>query len=569
MFSNIGRGPQVKKAVSTVNHSAKVFASKRFNSTSPHAPTPKFPQLKESDKFPDGTPDYVKLILTSKVYDFMDETPLTHAVSLSSKLNTNVYLKREDMTPVFSFKLRGASNMIGNLSDEQKKKGIVACSAGNHAQGVAYSANKLGIESTIVMPLATPEIKFKNVRRLGSNVVLYGDDFDAAKSECKRLELQEGYTNIPPFDHPYVIAGQGTIAMELLRQISGSKINAVFCAIGGGGLIAGVAAYLKRIAPHIKVIGVETYDAPAMHGSLKNGEIKTLDKVGSFADGTAVKVVGTETFRVCSKYVDETVLVNTDEISAAIKDVFEDTRAIVEPSGAMTVAGIKKYISAHSEIDHSKNSYISVLSGANMNFDRLRFVAERAVLGEGREVFMLVAIPDVPGSFLKLQNVIHPRSVTEFSYRYSLKISQGGEVKTNNAYIYTSFRVNSRELEVEEVINKLSALGFEAVDISDNEIAKNHGRYLVGGNADLPNERLLSFTFPEKPGALTTFLTHMKNQWNLTLFHYRNHGQDVGKVLVGLDVPPQDEEKLEKFLEDLKYDYQNVTDNYVLQKFLK
>lgn len=524
--------------------------------------------LPSSALLEDGTPDYVKLILTSKVYDFLDETPLTNAVSLSLKLGAKVMLKREDETPVFSFKLRGAGNMVGNLTEEQKSKGIIACSAGNHAQGVAFSAKKLGINLTIVMPLATPEIKFKNVRRLGSNVVLYGDDFDAAKEECKRLELQDGLTNIPPFDHPYVIAGQGTIAMELLRQVSSSNLNAVFCAIGGGGLISGVAAYLKRIAPHVKIIGVETYDAAGMRKALEKGNIDPLESVGSFADGTAVKVVGSETFRLCSKYVDEVVLVNTDEICAAIKDVFEDTRAIVEPSGAMTVAGLKKYVKQHPEISHKDKTYVSVLSGANMNFDRLRFVSERAVLGGGKEVFMLVGIPDVPGSFNKLQNVIHPRSVTEFSYRYSMKNAKSG-VKTNNAYIYTSFSVNDREKEVKEIQEKLADLGFESFDISDNEIAKSHGRYLVGGNAELPNERLLSFEFPEKPGALTSFLAQLKNRWNLTLFHYRNHGQDIGKVLVGLDVPETDQDRLDSFLKEVKYKSRDVTDDFVLQKFLK
>lgn len=550
-------------------------ASYRFNSTASKTttatPTTKqtklFPELRDADRNPDGTPDYVKLILTSKVYDFINETPVTHAVSLSSKTNSNIVLKREDTTPVFSFKLRGAANMVGHLTAEQKNKGIVACSAGNHAQGVAYSAAKLGILSTIVMPQATPEIKFKNVSRLGSKVVLYGDDFDSAKAECKRLEVQEGYTNIPPFDHPYVIAGQGTIAMELLRQISAGKISAVFCAIGGGGLIAGVGAYLKRIAPHVKIIGVETEDAPAMYSSLKNNKITALDQVGSFADGTAVKVVGTETFRLCQKYVDEIVLVNTDQISAAIKDIFEDTRTIVEPSGAMTVAGVKKYVSQHPEIDHADKTYVPVLSGANMNFDRLRFVAERAVLGGGKEVFMLVSIPDVPGSFSKLQNVIHPRSVTEFSYRYSLKNAKEGD--KNNAYIYTSFSVNDRTREVNEIIEQLRELGFGAVDISDNEIAKSHGRYLVGGNADLPNEKIISFAFPEKPGALKKFLASLQNRWNLTLFHYRNHGQDVSKVLAGLDVPPEDEAQLEEILKNLNYYYKDVTDDYVLQRYLK
>jgi threonine dehydratase len=450
--------------------------------------------------------------------------------------------------------------MIAKLDSASRNKGVIACSAGNHAQGVAFSAKQLGIPATIVMPVATPSIKYQNVSRLGSQVVLYGEDFDSAKGECTRLSAENGLTNIPPFDHPYVIAGQGTIAMELLRQTNGEKISAVFCAVGGGGLISGIGSYLKRIAPHIKIIGVETYDADALYQSLKHNEKVNLKTVGNFADGTAVKVLGNETYRVASTVVDEVVRVDTDEICAAIKDVFEDTRSIVEPSGAMTVAGMKRYIESHPELDHGKATYIPVLSGANINFDRLRFVSERAVLGEGKEVFMLISIPDVPGSFQQLQNVIHPRTVTEFSYRFN--------EDQKDAFIYTSFSVVDRKKELSQVLKELNQLNFEAIDISQNEMAKSHGRYLVGGQANLPNERLYTFEFPEKPSALTNFLECLKGSWNLTLFHYRNHGSDIGKVLAGFDVPDADLPKFQQFLDDIGYVYADESDNMVYKKLL-
>lgn len=364
-------------------------------------------ELKPDELLTDNTPDYVRLVLRSSVYDVIKESPISHGVGLSSRLNTNVQLKREDLLPVFSFKLRGAYNMIAKLDDTQRNQGVIACSAGNHAQGVAYAARHLDIPATIVMPVSTPSIKYQNVSRLGSQVVLYGNDFDEAKAECTKLAEERGLTNIPPFDHPYVIAGQGTVAMEILRQVYNSnKIGAVFVPVGGGGLIAGVGAYLKRVTPHIKIIGVETHDAATLHTSLQRNKRTNLASVGTFADGTSVRIIGEETFRVAREVVDEIVLVNTDEICAAVKDVFEDTRSIVEPSGALAVAGMKKYITQlHPEIDHSKQTYVPILSGANMNFDRLRFVSERAVLGEGKEVFMLVTIPDVPGSFKKCRRL--------------------------------------------------------------------------------------------------------------------------------------------------------------------
>lgn len=526
--------------------------------------------LKLDELLVDNTPDYVRLILRSTVYDVIHETPVNHAVGLSSRLNTRVEMKREDLLPVFSFKLRGAYNMIAKLDEAQKHQGVIACSAGNHAQGVAFAARHMHIPATIVMPVCTPSIKYQNVSRLGSQVVLYGNDFDEAKAECARLSEERGLTNIPPFDHPYVIAGQGTVAMEILRQVHNfNRIGAVFVPVGGGGLIAGVGAYLKRIAPHIKVIGVETFDAPTLSTSLNAGKRVNLESVGSFADGTSVRLIGEETFRVCQDVVDEVVLVNTDEICAAIKDIFEDTRSILEPSGALSVAGMKKYVlQAHPEIDHSKHTYVPILSGANMNFDRLRFVSERAVLGEGKEVFLLVTIPDVPGSFKKLQKVIHPRSVTEFSYRYNEHRHESSS-EVPKAYIYTSFSVVDREKEIKQVMQQIHNLGFEAVDISDNEMAKSHGRYLVGGASKVPNERIISFEFPERPGALTKFLAGLSDSWNLTLFHYRNHGADIGKVLVGISVPPRENLTFQKFLDDLGYKYTDEADNAVYQKLLK
>lgn len=536
----------------------------RFSSSAPN-----YPELAPSDYTAQGEPDYLKLILTSRVYDVVDNagSPLSHAVNLSHKCNAKIHLKREDLLPVFSFKLRGAYNMIAKLHLKTPLNGVIACLAGNHAQGVAYSAAKLKIPSTIVMPTATPSIKYTNVSRLGSQVVLYGEDFDAAKLECARLGALNNLTDIPPFDHPYVIAGQGTVALELTRQIVLDDLDAVFVPVGGGGLVAGVATYLKKVAPHVKIIGVETYDADALYQSKKAHEQVRLDSVGIFADGTAVKILGNETWRLCHKYVDEVVRVNTDETCAAIKDIFEDTRSIVEPSGALGVAGMKKYIQQNSDIDHSSKTYIPVLSGANMNFDRLRFVSERAVLGEGKEVSFVVTIPERPGEFAKLQQIIHPRSITEFSYRYS---------KNDTANIYVSFNVQNKNKEVESIIETMTNADhqYEVVDISDNELAKTHGRYLVGGKRNVSEkisvERLFQFEFPERPGALTKFLQAMKNNWDITLFHYRNHGNDIGKVLCAFVLPEDTSEaEFHEVLKELGYKYVDESENVVYSKFLK
>lgn len=530
----------------------------------------KYPELAESDFQNNGEPDYVKLILTSRVYDVVDNagSPLSHAVNLSHRCNANIFLKREDLLPVFSFKLRGAYNMIAKLNSKDSLNGVIACSAGNHAQGVAYSAAKLKIPSTIVMPTATPSIKYNNVSRLGSQVVLYGEDFDAAKQECARLCSLNNLTDIPPFDHPYVIAGQGTIALELTKQLILDQLDAVFVPVGGGGLIAGISTYLKKVAPHVRIIGVETYDADALYRSLKESKRAKLDQVGLFADGTAVKILGEETWRLCHKYVDEVVRVTTDEACAAIKDIFEDTRSIVEPSGALGVAGMKKYIQQTADtIDHKRKTYIPILSGANMNFDRLRFISERAVLGEGKEVSFAVTIPERPGEFARLQKIIHPRAITEFSYRLS-----GDDI----AHIYVSFNVQNKSKEVNAIIEEMTneEHSYEVVDISDNELAKTHGRYLVGGQtekcAKTSNERLLQFEFPERPGALTKFLQSLKRNWDITLFHYRNHGNDVGKVLCGFVLPEEtSEEEFHNFLLTLGYEYVDETENVVYEKFLK
>ncbi|KAI5858395.1 tryptophan synthase beta subunit-like PLP-dependent enzyme [Tricharina praecox] len=514
-----------------------------------------------SMNLPDGTPDYLRLILTSRIYDVLKETPVTSAVNLSGKLGYKVLLKREDLQPVFSFKVRGAYNKMAHLPVEERWKGVVACSAGNHAQGVAFSAKHLGIPATIVMPLGTPTIKHQNVSRLGGRVILYGQDFDSAKEECKRLEIKHGLTNIPPFDDPYVIAGQGTIGMELLRQCNIADLEAVFCCVGGGGLIAGIAVYLKRVAPHVKIIGVETYDANAMVQSLKEGTRVTLQEVGLFADGAAVKVVGEETFRLCKEHVDEVIQVTTDETCAAIKDVFLDTRSIVEPAGALALAGLKKYATRHQPSSPS-SSLCAILSGANMDFDRLRFVAERARLGEGNEVLLSVIVPDQPKVFNSMMQCILPRPVTEFSYRFG---------DPDKAVIFMSILVQDRDTEIPQILGSFQKKGFVGHDISENELAKSHARYLVGGrlpDAITVEERLYRFEFPERPGALGKFLELLNPEFNISLFHYRNHGGDVGKVLVGIQVPPGKKADLEMFLSELGYPFVDETQNLVYRNYL-
>ncbi|GAA5889467.1 hypothetical protein JCM5296_006370 [Sporobolomyces johnsonii] len=557
------------------------------------APRPSFPANKELYTRvpphllkPDGTPNYMIMSLTSNVYSILPDggTPLTPAVSLSQRLGNQILLKREDLTPVFSFKLRGAYNLMKQLSDEERWRGVIACSAGNHAQGVALSGRELGIACTIVMPLNTPSIKYQNVDRLGAKVVLHGADFDEAQRECARLAKVHGLTVIPPFNDPYVIAGQGTAAVEVLRQTDVSKLDAVFVPVGGGGFLAGMAAYIKAVAPpHVKVIGVETYDADCLAQTLKAGQRLTLSEVGLFADGTAVRQMGDESLRVCADLVDEIVLVSNDELCAAIKDVFSETRSVPEPSGALGVAGAKKYIQQNNLLGKNKR-FVSVVSGANINFSRLRFIAERAELGEGKEAMLRVIIPEKPGAFLALHSVIHPRAVTEFVYRYS---------SSKRAFIFLSFYLSSasralsfsttaqsgtstpvlspqeaRHEELSSIVSALKTQGMKALDISDNEMAKSHARYLVGGKSKVANERMFRFEFPERPGALRKFLEGLGTRFNISLFHYRNHGGDVGKILCGIQVPPAESNAFGEWLQALKYPYVEETDNPAYADFL-
>ncbi|PGH14065.1 threonine ammonia-lyase, biosynthetic [Polytolypa hystricis UAMH7299] len=510
---------------------------------------------------PNGYPDYMRLILTSRVYEVVKETPLTHAVNLSNRLECNVMLKREDLLPVFSFKLRGAYNKMAHLSPEQRWKGVIACSAGNHAQGVAFSARKLKIPATIVMPAGTPAIKHKNVSRLGGAVVLHGPDFDTAKEEARRLGKLHDLTNIHPFDDPYVIAGQGTCGMELLRQANLDKLEAVFCCVGGGGLIAGVGVYIKRIAPRVRVIGVETHDANAMAQSLTENRRVTLQEVGLFADGAAVKAVGKETFRLCTEVVDEIIQVSTDETCAAIKDVFEDTRSIVEPAGALALAGLKKYVAKYPSPDPNRE-LIAITSGANMNFDRLRFVAERAPLGDKKEALLSVKIPEKPGSFAKLVEAVLPHDVTEFSHRYANK-------DTADVLMGISLSASTSTEDLARINSQLTSEGMQAIDITNDELAKTHIRYLVGGRSDVPSERLFMFEFPERPGALVKFLTTLRPNQNITLFHYRNYGGDVANVLAGIQCPPSEKAELESFIRDLGYPVRECTDSPVFQMFMR
>ncbi|ATZ45199.1 Bcilv1 [Botrytis cinerea B05.10] len=512
---------------------------------------------------PTGYPDYLRLILTSRVYEVVNETPLTPAVNLSNRLECNVLLKREDLQPVFSFKLRGAYNKMAHLDPKVSWKGVVACSAGNHAQGVAYSARKLKMPATIVMPEGTPSIKHLNVTRLGGSVVLHGPDFDAAKEECGRLEKLHGLTNIPPFDDPYVIAGQGTIGMELLRQTNIHKLEAIFCCVGGGGLIAGIGVYVKRIAPHVKIIGVETYDANAMVQSLAAGKRVALKEVGLFADGAAVKNVGEETFRICQEVIDDVIQVTTDETCAAIKDVFEDTRSIVEPAGALALAGLKKYVAANPSPDTSRN-LVAIASGANMNFDRLRFVAERAALGERKEALLSVSIPEIPGAFSELIKAVMPHAVTEFSYRYATD-----EVANVLIGISLTSPASQRDEELQSLLGRISSSGMSPTDLSGDELAKSHIRYLVGGRSAVPNERLYMFNFPERPGALEKFLTTLRPRFNISLFQYRNAGSDIGKILTGILCPDDEVKDLERFLREIGYPWTDCTDSQVFKTFLR
>ncbi len=507
-------------------------------------------------------PDYLEKVLNAQVYDVAIETPLELAGNLSARVGNKIILKREDMQPVFSFKLRGAYNKIANLSAEKLKRGVICASAGNHAQGVALSASKLGCRAVIVMPTSTPGIKIDAVKSRGGEVVLHGDSFDEAYAHAVELEKSEKLTFVHPFDDPDVIAGQGTVALEILRQHSrhNGPITAVFCAIGGGGLAAGVAAYIKRLRPEIKVIGVETFDADAMKQSLAKGHRVRLDQVGLFADGTAVKFVGEETFRLCKEYLEEVILVDTDAICAAIKDVFEDTRSILEPSGALAVAGAKEYARQHKLKD---KNLVAVTSGANMNFDRLRFVAERSEFGEQREAVFAVTLPEKPGAYKKFLSLIGKRNVTEFNYRYHTD---------REAHVFVGVQVSDRK-ESLKLVDSLQKHGYPTLDLTDDEMAKNHIRHMVGGHAPQVcdkgmSELIYRFEFPEKPGALMNFLTQMSAGWNISLFHYRNHGADYGRVLVGMQVPPAEMGKFREFLKNLGYAHWDESQNPAYKLFL-
>lgn len=453
---------------------------------------------------------------------------------------------------------------MAHLDRSESWRGVVCCSAGNHAQGVAYSARKLKIPATIVMPKGTPSIKHLNVSRMGGHVVLHGNDFDEAKVECARREKQDGLINIPPFDDPYVIAGQGTIGMEILSQTNLQKLEAIFCCVGGGGLIAGVGVYVKRIAPHVKIIGVETYDADAMTQSLAKGERVLLKDVGLFADGAAVKTVGEETFRICQEVVDEMVQVTTDEACAAIKDVFEDTRSIVEPAGALAVAGLKKWIAANPSRD-SKRSVVAITSGANMNFDRLGFVAARATIGEGREALLSAKIPERPGAFNELVTAIMPHAITEFSYRYA-------DEAAANVLVGISLTAPGaqRAQELATIVERIRESGsMDVTDLSGDELAKSHIRYMVGGRSRVADERLYTFKFPERPGALERFLAVLRPKYNISLFQYRNYGGDIGQVLTGIQCPAPEAGELETFLQEIGYPWVDCTESNVYKTFLR
>ena len=501
---------------------------------------------------------YLKRILTARVYDVAIESPLEAAPGLSARTGNKILFKREDMQPVFSFKLRGAYNKMAQLTPEQLQRGVIAASAGNHAQGVALSAHRLGCKAIIVMPTTTPQVKIDAVRHFGQRaveIVLHGESYSDACDHALELGKQHGLTFVHPFDDPDVIAGQGTIGMEILRQHQ-APIHAIFCAIGGGGLIAGVAAYVKQVRPDIKIIGVQTVDSDAMYRSLKAKKRVTLNDVGLFSDGTAVKLVGEETFRVCRKYVDEVILVDTDAVCAAIKDVFQDTRSILEPAGALAVAGAKLY-AAREKL--KGETLIPVACGANMNFDRLRFVSERAEIGEKREAILAVTIPETPGSFRKFCGLIGKRNITEFNYRYS---------DSAVAHVFVGVQVKDPD-ETAKLVATLEKNKLKPQDFTDNEMAKLHVRHLVGGHApEAKDEIMFRFEFPERPGALMNFLNRMNHNWNISLFHYRNHGADFGRVLVGMQVPHHDKKALRDFLDKLGYPYWDESDNPAYRLFL-
>ena len=502
--------------------------------------------------------DYVRKILDARVYDVAEQTPLDAMARLSARLGRRVLQKREDLQPVFSFKIRGAYNRMARLTAAERAAGVICASAGNHAQGVALSAQRLGISATIVMPVTTPPIKIDAVRYFGGAVVLHGDTFEEALERARALEKAEGRTFVHPYDHPDVIAGQGTIGMEILHQHP-EPIEAIFVPIGGGGLAAGVASYVKFLRPETKVIGVEPADAASMKAALAAGERVVLDRVGLFADGTAVRQVGEETFRVCRELLDDVLVADTDEMCAAIKDIFEDARVIAEPSGALALAGLKAWVAGR-PMRPDAPSLVAINSGANMNFDRLRHVAERADLGEAREILLGVTIPETPGSYRAFVDVLGARTITEFNYRYADDAA---------AHVFVGLKLADATREKPAVIDELVRRGYEVIDISADETAKSHVRYMVGGRAPaLRDEILFRSEFPERPGGLARFLDALGAEWNITLFHYRNHGADYGRVLAGLHVPAADRARFAERLRARGYPFEEETDNPAYRMFL-
>ncbi len=503
--------------------------------------------------------DYLRKILNAKVYDVARETELEPALHLSSRLNNHILLKREDNQPVFSFKLRGAYNKMAHLSADQLAKGVITASAGNHAQGVAMGASKLECPAMIVMPITTPQVKIDAVKERGGKwvkIVLFGESYNDAYDHALLLKEKHQLIFVHPFDDPEVIAGQGTIAMEILRQHQG-PIDAIFVAIGGGGLIAGIGSYIKAVRPEIKIIGVQTVDSDAMKRSLAAGKRIELKDVGLFSDGTAVKLVGKETFKICQEVVDEIITVDTDAICAAINDVFSDTRSILEPAGALAIAGLKSYIAREKSTD---KTFIAIACGANMNFSRLRFVAERADVGESKEAVFAVTIPEERGSFKRLCSLIGKRNVTEFNYRIS---------DESKAYIFIGI-ATQRLGDSATIAKELIESGFDTIDLTTDELAKSHLRHMVGGRSGLAeNERLYRFEFPERPGALMNFLSAMPPHWNISLFHYRNHGADYGKILVGMQVPQKNKKEFKDFLKGTGYRYWDESEHPAYQLFLK
>jgi threonine dehydratase len=502
------------------------------------------------------TADYLERIENTSVYDVAEVTPLELAENLSQRLGNRVLMKREDLQSVFSFKLRGAYNKIARLPDEELTGGVICSSAGNHAQGVALAARRRGIRAVIVMPVTTPSIKTEAVARLGGEVVLHGDTYDDAYAHAQALVQREGLVFIHPFDDPDVIAGQGTIGKEILEQTD-EKIDVLFVPVGGGGLIAGIAAWVKQVQPEVRIVGVEPDDSDAMRRSIRAGEPVTLGHVGIFADGVAVRRVGDETFRLCRELVDEFITVDTDQTCAAIRDIFEDTRSIVEPAGGLAVAGAKKYVAEHGLSD---KTLVTISCGANVNFDRLRHIAERAAVGELSEMLLAAEIPERPGSFRRFCEALGRRGVTEFNYRYG---------DDRNAHIFVGVQLRHGMEERLALLDKLKSEGFPVVDLTDNEMAKLHVRHMVGGRAPgVRNERLFRFEFPERPGALLDFLDAIGTDWNISLFHYRNHGSDYGRILAGIDVPQEETAELEAHLAQLGYPHWEESDNPAYAMFL-